>query len=348
MGLNRLPAGEAAELIDRVADGKALPDEIVADVVAKTDGVPLFIEELTKTLLESGLLEERAGPIRTGRTAAAAGDSQHPSRLADGAPGPLVGDQRVGATRRGDRSRVLLRLAARRFALESSDLLHEGLAQLVAAEFLYQHGAPPEATYRFKHALIQDAAYQSLLKSTRQQHHQRIAGALESGFPEIVETQPELLAHHYTQAGLVRAGHSLLARRRATGAAALRQPRSLQPREARPGNACHTARFPAARQAGTGTPAAPGPIPESRERPAVRRTHLRPGARVGARSRWHSRTVPRACRTCLRADRARANARGEGTGGGIPGAGRTATRCARVGGGPLHGGLRGVVAGRCR
>jgi predicted ATPase len=82
-------------------------------------------------------------------------------------------------------------------------MLHQGLHQLVAAEFLYQQGLPPQATYRFKHALIQDAAYQSLLKSTRQQHHQRIAQVLESRFPETVETQPELLAHHYTEAGLM-------------------------------------------------------------------------------------------------------------------------------------------------
>ena len=80
--------------------------------------------------------------------------------------------------------------------------LRDGLQQLVAAEFLYQQGMPPQATYRFKHALIQDAAYQSLLKSTRQQHHQRIADVLESRFGEVVAKQPELLAHHYTEAGL--------------------------------------------------------------------------------------------------------------------------------------------------
>ena len=80
--------------------------------------------------------------------------------------------------------------------------LQQGLHQLVAAEFLYQQGLPPQATYRFKHALIQDAAYQSLLKSTRQQYHQRIAQVLEAQFPRDRETQPELLAHHYTEAGL--------------------------------------------------------------------------------------------------------------------------------------------------
>ena len=80
--------------------------------------------------------------------------------------------------------------------------MQQGLQQLVEAEFLYQRGLPPQATYLFKHALIQDAAYQSLLRSTRQQYHQRIAQVLEAQFPEIVGTQPELLAHHYTEAGL--------------------------------------------------------------------------------------------------------------------------------------------------
>ena len=81
-------------------------------------------------------------------------------------------------------------------------MLQQGLRQLVEAELLYQRGMPPQAIYMFKHALIQDTAYQSLLKSTRQQYHQRIAQVLEAQFPETAETQPELLAHHYTEAGL--------------------------------------------------------------------------------------------------------------------------------------------------
>jgi predicted ATPase len=80
--------------------------------------------------------------------------------------------------------------------------LQQGLYQLVEAEFLYQRGVPPQATYLFKHALIQDAAYQSLLRSTRQQYHQHIAQVVEARFPELCETQPELVAHHYTEAGL--------------------------------------------------------------------------------------------------------------------------------------------------
>ena len=80
--------------------------------------------------------------------------------------------------------------------------LQRELGRLVEAEIVYQRGVPPQATYTFKHALIQDAAYESLLKSTRQQYHQRIAQVLEAQFPETAEAQPELLAHHYTEAGL--------------------------------------------------------------------------------------------------------------------------------------------------
>jgi predicted ATPase len=83
------------------------------------------------------------------------------------------------------------------------ETLGRGLHQLVEAEFLYQQGLPPEATYRFKHALIQETASQSLLRSTRQQYHQRITQVLESHFPETAELQPELLANHYTEAGLI-------------------------------------------------------------------------------------------------------------------------------------------------
>src|SRR5947207_1420361 len=105
----------------------------------------------------------------------------------------------LGATLGRDFSYELLQAAS---PLDE-ETLRQGLQQLVEAEFLYQQGLPPQARYLFKHALIQDAAYQSLLKSTRQQYHQRIAQVLEARFPEICETQPELLAHHYTEAGLM-------------------------------------------------------------------------------------------------------------------------------------------------
>src|SRR4029453_15286761 len=110
----------------------------------------------------------------------------------------VKGVAQLGATLGREFSYELLRAVAP----WDEDTLHRGLHQLVEAEFLYQLGLPPQATYRFKHALIQEEAYQSLLRSTRQRHHQRIAQVLEARSLETVETQPELVAHHYTEAGL--------------------------------------------------------------------------------------------------------------------------------------------------
>jgi class 3 adenylate cyclase/predicted ATPase len=198
--LNRLPRGQAAELTGRVAHGKALPAEVVEQVVAKTDGVPLFVEELTKMVLESGLLQEReeryalSGPLPPLAIPTTLHDSlmARLDRLA-----AVKGLAQLGATLGREFSYELLQAVAP----WGEDTLRQGLHQLVAAEFLYQQGLPPQATYRFKHALIQDAAYQSLLRSTRQLYHQRIAQVLEGHFPETVETQPELVAQHYTAAG---------------------------------------------------------------------------------------------------------------------------------------------------
>jgi predicted ATPase/class 3 adenylate cyclase len=201
MTLNRLPRRQAAELTARVAHGKVLPAEVVEHVVGKTDGVPLFVEELTKMVLESGLLQERedhyelTGPLPPLAIPTTLHDSlmARLDRLA-----AVKGLAQLGATLGREFAYDLLQAVAP----WDEDTLHRGLHQLVAAEFLYQQGLPPHATYRFKHALIQDAAYQSLLRSTRQQHHLYIAQVLEARFPEVCETQPELLAHHYTEAGL--------------------------------------------------------------------------------------------------------------------------------------------------
>jgi predicted ATPase len=162
--------------------------------------VPLFVEELTKMVLESGLLQERderytlTGPLPPLAIPATLHDSlmARLDRLA-----AVKALAQLGATLGREFSYALLRAVAP----WDEGILHRGLHQLVAAEFLYQRGVPPQATYTFKHALIQDVAYQSLLRSTRQQYHQRIAQALEAQFPEIVETQPELVAQHYTTAG---------------------------------------------------------------------------------------------------------------------------------------------------
>jgi len=201
MTLNRLPRRQAAELTGRVAHGKALPPEVVEQIVAKTDGVPLCVEELTKMVLESELLQERAeryeltGPLPPLAIPTTLHDSlmARLDRLA-----AVKALAQLGATLGREFAYDLLQAVS----LWDEDTLRHGLHQLVAAEFLYQQGLPPQATYRFKHALIQDAAYQSLLRSTRQRHHQRIAQVVEARFPELCAMQPELLAHHYTEAGL--------------------------------------------------------------------------------------------------------------------------------------------------
>jgi predicted ATPase len=188
--------------VARVAGGKALPDDVRQQVVAKTDGVPLFVEELTKMVLESGLLQEQedryelTGPLPPLAIPATLHDSlmARLDRLA-----AVKAMAQLGATLGREFSYELLQAVS----LWDEGTLQQGLHQLVAAEFLYQRGVPPQATYVFKHALIQEAAYQSLLKSTRQQYHQRIAQVLEARFAEVCETQPELMAQHYTEAGLV-------------------------------------------------------------------------------------------------------------------------------------------------
>jgi predicted ATPase/class 3 adenylate cyclase len=198
--LPRLPRRQAAELTGRVAHGKALPAAVVEQVVAQTDGVPLFVEELTKMVLESGLLQEHderydlTGPLPPLAIPATLHDSlmARLDRLAT-----VKSLAQLGAALGREFSYELLQAVSP----WDEDTLRHGLHQLVAAEFLYQQGLPPHATYRFKHALIQDAAYQSLLRSTRQQYHQQIAQVLEAGFPTLVETQPELVAQHYTAAG---------------------------------------------------------------------------------------------------------------------------------------------------
>jgi predicted ATPase/class 3 adenylate cyclase len=199
--LNRLPRRQATEMTDWVAHGKALPPEVVEQIVAKTNGVPLFVEELTKMVLESGLLQEReeryelTAPLLPLAIPATLHDSlmARLDRLA-----AVKALAQLGATLGREFSYALLQAVAR----WDEDTVQQGLQQLVAAEFLYQWGLPPQATYRFKHALIQDAAYQSLLRSTRQRYHQHIAQVLETRFSETAETQPELVAYHYTEAGL--------------------------------------------------------------------------------------------------------------------------------------------------
>ena len=201
LALSRLGRREGAALVERVVRDKPLPDEVAAQIVAKTDGVPLFVEELTKTVLESGLLKdagdhyELAGPLPPLALPSTLHDSllARLDRLA-----PVKEIAQIGAALGREFSHGLLAAVADRPEAE----LQVALDQLVAAELVYRRGTAPDVTYSFKHALVQDAAYGALLKSRRQQLHARIAQVLEEQFPEIVETQPELLAQHYSGAGL--------------------------------------------------------------------------------------------------------------------------------------------------
>jgi len=199
--LGRLPHAQVETLVQQLTGGKPLPDEVLAEVVAKTDGVPLFVEELVKMLLESGLVREEAdcyaltGPLPPLAIPASLQDSLM-ARLDRLATARAVAQ--LGAVLGREFTYELIRAVA---PLDEPRL-QQGLAQLVDAELLYQRGRAPQATYLFKHALIQETAYQSLLKSTRQQYHKRGAQVLAAQFPEIIETQPELVVQHYTEAGL--------------------------------------------------------------------------------------------------------------------------------------------------
>ncbi|HEX9844226.1 MAG TPA: AAA family ATPase, partial [bacterium] len=198
--LNRLERLQVEALITQRTGGKALPAEVVQHIVTKTDGVPLYVEELTKVLLASPLLREDAGQyVLTGPLLTVTiPDTLQDALMArlDQLPAPKEVAQ-LGAVLGREFTYELVRSIARRDGAS----LRAALDQLVAAELLYQRGRPPKARYVFKHALIRDAAYASLLKSTRQQLHQRTAQVLEAQFPEMVATQPELLAHHLTEAG---------------------------------------------------------------------------------------------------------------------------------------------------
>ena len=199
--MNRLGRRQGADLVARASGDKPLPAEIVEQIVARTDGVPLFVEELTKTVLESGLLAdagdhyELSGPLPP----LAIPTTLHDSLMARlDRLGPAKEVAQIGAVIGREFSHE--RLAA--VAPIPANLLGECLDQLVNSELVFRRGTPPETIYTFKHALVQDAAYQSLLKSRRQQLHARIAEALEQQFPDVGETQPEVLAQHLTEAGL--------------------------------------------------------------------------------------------------------------------------------------------------
>jgi tetratricopeptide (TPR) repeat protein len=187
LALNRLDRRERAALVSQIAGGKALQDEVVAQIVDRTDGAPLFVEELTKSVLESGV--SLVGIPTTLHDSLMA-------RLDRLASVRLVAQ--IGAAIGREFSYQLLYAVSRLPGEE----LQAALARLVASELVFQRGKPPEAVYSFKHALVQDAAHGSLLSSIRQRLHAQIAEALEANSPELMDLQPEILAQHYAEAGL--------------------------------------------------------------------------------------------------------------------------------------------------
>jgi class 3 adenylate cyclase/predicted ATPase len=191
--LSRLGRQHVTALVNQVMATVVLSAEVVQQIVSRTDGVPLFVEELTKSVAES------LGTTSQSPRQLAIPTTLHDSLMARlDRLGTAKAVAQLGATLGREFSYELLQAVS---PVDATALQHF-LQQLVDAELLYQRGLPPQATYVFKHALIQDTAYQSLLKSTRQQYHSQIAQVLEARFPETVETQPELLSHHYTEANL--------------------------------------------------------------------------------------------------------------------------------------------------
>ncbi len=199
--LDRLDREDTRALVEQVTVGRQLPGEMITQIVDRTDGIPLFVEELTKMVLESGLLVEDTGryrldsPLPPLAIPATLQDSlmARLDRLA-----PVKEVAQIGAAIGRDFSYTLLRSVAGRDDLA----LSAALGQLEEAELLLRRGTPPEASYSFKHALVQEAAYESLLKSRRHLLHKHIGDVLRDQFPVIAETEPEVVAYHFTEAGL--------------------------------------------------------------------------------------------------------------------------------------------------
>jgi class 3 adenylate cyclase/tetratricopeptide (TPR) repeat protein len=200
--LNRLSVPRRAEMIAHMAGGTALPKEIADQIADRTDGVPLFIEELTKSVVESGLPTELGDRrAESGPVAALAIPTSLQASL-------LARLDRLSATREVTQIGAAL---GRSFSHElisavagmPQQRLNESLKQLARAGLIFQRGTPPDAEYSFKHTLVQDVAYGTMLRSRRKQLHGRIAAVLEAQFPEIIETRPEVLARHCMEVGLV-------------------------------------------------------------------------------------------------------------------------------------------------
>jgi class 3 adenylate cyclase/tetratricopeptide (TPR) repeat protein len=200
--LNRLGPRERMALVEQVVGDKALSDELAAEIAERADGIPLFVEELTKAVLEAGGGEGEAKQIisaapRPRLVVPATLQASLMARL--DRLGPAAKEiAQIGAAIGREFSYPLLAAVAQ----QPDAALHSALDRFSDAGLIFSRGVVPEATFLFKHALVRDAAYGTLLRRQRQQLHGRIAAVLEREFPALVKTQPELLAHHCAEAGL--------------------------------------------------------------------------------------------------------------------------------------------------
>jgi hypothetical protein len=204
LNLSKLTRAQSAAMVSALAGGKALPEPLREQILTRTDGVPLFVEELTKAILESGDLKEAgdhyeyAGSARTVTIPATLRDSLM-ARLDRFAPVREIAQ--IGAAIGREFSYEMIEAVAPMPQAQ----LDDALARLCESGLAFRRGTPPDAIYTFKHALVQDAAYDSLLKSRKQELHAKIARVIGQRFPHIAATEPEVLAHHLTEAGQVEA-----------------------------------------------------------------------------------------------------------------------------------------------
>ena len=207
LAINRLGEREILAMIEGVIGNKPLPANIRQDIIERTDGIPLFVEEMTKAVLEAesqGAVEHLAAAVPSSALAVPA--SLQASLMARlDRLGPAKEVAQIGAAIGREFSHSLLAAVARKPETD----INSALDRLIAAGLLFRQGVPPHATYLFKHALVQDAAYGTLLREPRRALHARIAETLENQFAEIAESQPELLARHCTEAGLIEKAASL-------------------------------------------------------------------------------------------------------------------------------------------
>jgi predicted ATPase len=189
-------------MVSRLAGGKALPADLVDQILGKTDSVPLFVEELTKSILESADLRDAGDRWEY---VGGSGGLAIPLTLRDSLMArldrfaPVKEIAQIGAAIGREYSHELVAAVAP----HSGPALDQALAQLSASGLAFQQGTPPDAVYTLKHALVQDAAYDSLLRRRRQDLHGKIARVIKERLPQIEATEPELLGHHYTEAKLL-------------------------------------------------------------------------------------------------------------------------------------------------